>query len=44
MYFYDEASVQRDFGAVGLVETRRQDEPAHDGTTLPFLVATCRAA
>ncbi len=43
MYFYDEASVQRDFGAVGLVETRRQDEPAHDGTTLPFLVAICRA-
>ncbi len=44
MYFYDEASVRREFGEAGLIETMRLDEPGHDGTTLPFLVAICRSA
>ncbi|MFO0728503.1 MAG: class I SAM-dependent methyltransferase [Myxococcota bacterium] len=42
MYFYDAASVQRDFGRYGLVEVSEIDEPAGEGVTLPFLQVVCR--
>lgn len=40
MYFYDPTSVQREFGAHGLLECTPIDEPNH-GSTLPFLNVVC---
>lgn len=42
MYFYDAESVRRDFGAYGLVEQSRIDEPLHNGSSFPFINAVCR--
>ena len=42
MFFYDEASVQRELGAYGLVEQAEIEEPAHGGSTLPFIHVFCR--
>src|SRR5690606_967673 len=36
LYFYDQHSIEREFGAYGLVEVREVDEPAGGGATLPF--------
>ncbi|HPH68067.1 MAG TPA: class I SAM-dependent methyltransferase [Kofleriaceae bacterium] len=44
MYFYDAASVQREFGPYGLIELSEIDEPSGDGSTLPFINVTCRSA
>lgn len=41
MYFYDEASIARDFGPLGRVEQSRIDEPAGSGT-FPFINVTCK--
>ena len=42
MYFYDAASVAREFGPYGLVEQSEIDEPAHGGVSLPFINVVCR--
>lgn len=42
LYFYDAQSIEREFGAYGLVEVREGDEPAGDGATLPFFYVVCR--
>lgn len=42
MYFYDHASLQRDLGGYGLLEITEIDEPAHGGSSLPFLNVICR--
>lgn len=42
MYFYDAASVQREFGPHGLLDLSEVDEPAHGSSTLPFLYIVCR--
>jgi SAM-dependent methyltransferase len=42
MYFYDAASVRREFGPYGLLEFSEIDEPAGDGTTLPFINIVCK--
>ena len=42
MYFYDAASVTREFGPHGLVEVSELDEPMGGGATLPFLHVLCR--
>jgi hypothetical protein len=42
LYVYDAASLARELGPNGLVETVETDEPAHGGATLPFLNAVCR--
>lgn len=42
MYFYDASSIEREFGAFGLVEHVRIDEPNHGGT-LPFINVVCTA-
>jgi SAM-dependent methyltransferase len=44
MYFYDSESVQREFGAYGLLEFSEIDEPSGGGVTLPFLNVICRRA
>lgn len=41
MYFYDAASVERDFGSYGLVEASEIEEPAGDGAALPFINVVC---
>ena len=41
MFFYDADSVEREFGAHGLVEQSRLDEPIHTGTTFPFINVVC---
>ncbi|RZK96645.1 MAG: class I SAM-dependent methyltransferase [Methylobacterium sp.] len=41
MFFYDEDSARREFGACGVVEVSPIDEPAHAGS-LPFLNVICR--
>lgn len=41
MFFYDEASVAREFGPLGRVACVEVDEPAHGTSTLPFLRVTC---
>ncbi len=41
MYFYDEASVARDFGPFGVVTVSRVDEPNHGGGAFPFLYVVC---
>jgi len=42
MYFYEAASVEREFGPHGLVELRAIEEPTADGGTLPFINVVCR--
>jgi SAM-dependent methyltransferase len=42
LYFYDAESIERELGPHGLVEVSEIDEPAHGGSTLPFLNAVCR--
>ena len=41
MFFYDAVSVEREFGAHGLIEQSRIDEPLHTGTTFPFINVIC---
>jgi SAM-dependent methyltransferase len=41
MYFYDEASVERELGAYGIVGVSEVDEPVAPGTTFPFYSVTC---
>jgi SAM-dependent methyltransferase len=41
MYFYDAASIAREFGSFGEVEILKIDEPMHDGSTRPFLHVVC---
>ncbi|MFO0601378.1 MAG: class I SAM-dependent methyltransferase [Myxococcaceae bacterium] len=42
MFFYDAASVRREFEPHGLVEFSEFDEPSHGGATLPFFNVVCR--
>lgn len=42
MFFYDEASIERDLGAFGLIATADIEEPAAGRATFPFLFAVCR--
>jgi len=42
MYFYDTDSAKREFGPYGLVELSEIDEPAGDGSTLPFIHVVCK--
>jgi SAM-dependent methyltransferase len=42
MYFYDADSVKREFGPYGLVDHSEIDEPAHAGSTLPFINVVCQ--
>jgi SAM-dependent methyltransferase len=42
MYFYDVDSVEREFGADGLVEQFKVDEPMHNGSSFPFINVICR--
>lgn len=44
MYFYDEASVEREFGSHGLVEYSKIDEPTPGGGTFPFFNVFCKKA
>lgn len=44
MYFYDAHSVEREFGAYGLLEFSDIDEPSGGGATLPFINVLCRRA
>lgn len=41
MYFYDAASVEREFGPHGLLEFSEVDEPSGGHVTLPFLNVIC---
>lgn len=41
MFFYDEASVQREFGAYGVIEQSKIDEPLHNGSSFPFIHVVC---
>ena len=42
MFFYDAASIQREFGPHGLVRQSETDEPGpHGGDPLPFINAIC---
>ena len=41
MYFYDADSAEREFGAYGLVEQSKLDEPLHNGSSFPFINAVC---
>lgn len=41
MFFYDAESVEREFGACGLLEQYEIDEPTGD-TTLPFIYVVCQ--
>jgi len=41
MYFYDDTSIQREFGAFGQVEISKIDEPMTNGTMRPFLNVLC---
>ncbi len=42
LYFYDADSLQRAFGAYGLVEVVAIDEAAAGGGSLPFHFVACR--
>jgi SAM-dependent methyltransferase len=42
MYFYDSASVTREFRDYGLVEQSCIDEPLHNGSSFPFINVVCR--
>jgi SAM-dependent methyltransferase len=42
MYFYDAASVKREFGPYGLIELSENDEPSQGGGPLPFITVVCR--
>ena len=42
MYFYDEASIAREFGPFGQMTSEPLDEPASATTTLPFWQIVCR--
>ena len=42
MYFYRAESAMREFGPYGLVDLIETDEPAHEGSSLPFINAICR--
>jgi SAM-dependent methyltransferase len=42
MFFYDAASVEREFGPHGLVEFSEIDEPAPGGDSLPFINVVCK--
>lgn len=42
MFFYDADSVEREFGAAGLVEHSRIDEPVAQGVTFPFFFVVCK--
>jgi hypothetical protein len=44
MFFYDAASVEREFGPLGLVALSPIDEPSHGGSSLPFLNVVCKRA
>jgi SAM-dependent methyltransferase len=41
MFFYDEASVQRELGAYGITDVSEIDEPVAPGVTFPFFDVTC---
>ena len=41
MYFYDRASVEKEFGLFGLVEQTELDEPNH-GVSFPFITVVCQ--
>jgi 2-polyprenyl-3-methyl-5-hydroxy-6-metoxy-1,4-benzoquinol methylase len=41
MYFYDADSVEREFGAHGLVEQSKLEEPLHNGSSFPFINVVC---
>ncbi|MFO0613455.1 MAG: class I SAM-dependent methyltransferase [Polyangiaceae bacterium] len=41
MFFYDEASIERELGAYGIVENVEIDEPVDPSTTYPFWNVTC---
>jgi SAM-dependent methyltransferase len=41
MFFYDEASIAREFAALGLLEITQVDEPMGHGGTRPFLNIVC---
>lgn len=41
MFFYDEASVQREFGAYGITSVAEIDEPIAGGGSHPFYTVTC---
>ncbi len=42
LYFYDEASVQRELGPLGQVEQQVVEEPSAHGPPLPFIYAAIR--
>ncbi|NWA24979.1 class I SAM-dependent methyltransferase [Pseudomonas gingeri] len=42
MFFYDADSVQREFGAYGLVEFSELDEPTPGGGSFPFINVVCK--
>jgi SAM-dependent methyltransferase len=42
MFFYDAASVEREFGPHGLVEFSEIDEPTPGGDSLPFINVVCK--
>lgn len=44
MYFYDAASIQREFGPYGLVEVSKIDEPTPGGGSFPFFNVVCEKA
>ncbi|MBX3229852.1 MAG: class I SAM-dependent methyltransferase [Labilithrix sp.] len=44
LFFYDEVTVERDFGPYGLVRCTPIDEPMHNGTLRPFLHVVCTRA
>lgn len=41
MFFYDQASIEREFGPLGRVEVSKVDEPIGHGSTRPFLSVIC---
>jgi cyclopropane fatty-acyl-phospholipid synthase-like methyltransferase len=41
MFFYDEASIRREFAPFGVVEVCKVDEPMGHGSTRPFLNVFC---
>ncbi len=41
MYFYDAESVEHEFGAYGLVEQSKIEEPLHNGSSFPFISVVC---
>lgn len=41
MFFYDAASIAREFAAYGVVEVTEIDEPSGKGAALPFLQIAC---